>query len=1004
MDGLRSSISRRRNAVFGRLRGAGVTTVILGGTLVALPALGALPAGADLVPPTYLGPSFQPTTAPVCTPGFSVLKFTGGTTFGDGAHANEKSSGDPTKEASWTISGAANTLSLSEAKIGGVTASVSEVIISDNGAGEAYSWKYDPNVIPSVGAPLLHTGSAGSTPQIMPMTDNQFLFVCAAPVATMTLVKQIDGGPATVADFPLSASGSPLTNVISGTAAATGTVTPGSHTLSETTTLADPAAYSPAPWTCTNGATSLVVSTESVVSIPGGSNVTCTVTNVYDYSDLAITKTPRTSSVLAGGTVEFDVVVTNLGPTSATNVSWTDTPTGFTGGCTASPPSMSLLELAVGGTVSWVVTCAGATGTSVDNVATLTPATLTENRDPAGDTNDSDDAPLTVASMTLDKSADRTYFTAAGQTIGYTFVIRNTGGSSLSNVALSDPKIVGPYTCATTPGGASVSLPATVPAGEGVTCTASYVTTIADVDANQVPNTAALTATGSPAITDSVTVPLAELSITKVAADPPVDGYVAGSVIDYTITTTNTGGMPLADVTTSDTNGTLGICQIEGVTVTVPASLAIGDVLICHATHLVSQADVDAGTYSNTATASSEQAPQVEASAVVEIARTPAITLTKTVDPAPGGPFTVGDVVDYTLVATNSGTVTLNDVVVGDATDPVGTCAPAIPATLAPSATITCPVQHTITVGDAAAGSYVNTATATGIPVGQDETVTATATATVPTFPTADVTITKSDSVDPVTAGQNLIYTLSVTNAGPNAAADVVVTDAIPAGTSFVSVTGPGCATTTVGAPPVVNGIACTIGGLNADRAGRDDHPDRAGRPGPDDRSDQHGECGDVDGREDHPRQRRHRAHGRRAECRSRYHQDGNGVVGVAGRIGDLRCRGDEPRTEHGHRGRLDRRAGRLRRVHGHVRPATTGGEHRPGGLGDLAGHLHRGIGSCRDQRVDADRRHPRTQRRPAAGRERFRRRHASRGRRDARQDGRSDDVHCGRADDHVHL
>jgi uncharacterized repeat protein (TIGR01451 family) len=51
----------------------------------------------------------------------------------------------------------------------------------------------------------------------------------------------------------------------------------------------------------------------------------------------------------------------------------------------------------------------------------------------------------------------------------------------------------------------------------------------------------------------------------------------------------------------------------------------------------------------------------------------------------------------------------------------------------------------------------------------------------------ADLTITKTDSSDPVLAGNNLTYTITVSNAGTQEAATVELRDAIPAGTTFVS-------------------------------------------------------------------------------------------------------------------------------------------------------------------------------------------------------------------------
>ncbi|GAA2384557.1 hypothetical protein Cme02nite_66120 [Catellatospora methionotrophica] len=65
----------------------------------------------------------------------------------------------------------------------------------------------------------------------------------------------------------------------------------------------------------------------------------------------------------------------------------------------------------------------------------------------------------------------------------------------------------------------------------------------------------------------------------------------------------------------------------------------------------------------------------------------------------------------------------------------------------------------------------------------------------------ANLSVTKTDSPDPVTAGSNLTYTIAVRNNGPDAAQTVVLRDEIPAGTSFVSFTSPaGWAAST---PPV---------------------------------------------------------------------------------------------------------------------------------------------------------------------------------------------------------
>jgi uncharacterized repeat protein (TIGR01451 family) len=51
----------------------------------------------------------------------------------------------------------------------------------------------------------------------------------------------------------------------------------------------------------------------------------------------------------------------------------------------------------------------------------------------------------------------------------------------------------------------------------------------------------------------------------------------------------------------------------------------------------------------------------------------------------------------------------------------------------------------------------------------------------------ADLSVTKADSPDPVTVGDNLTYTVTVTNNGPDPATSVTVTDNLPAETTFVS-------------------------------------------------------------------------------------------------------------------------------------------------------------------------------------------------------------------------
>jgi uncharacterized protein len=73
---------------------------------------------------------------------------------------------------------------------------------------------------------------------------------------------------------------------------------------------------------------------------------------------------------------------------------------------------------------------------------------------------------------------------------------------------------------------------------------------------------------------------------------------------------------------------------------------------------------------------------------------------------------------------------------------------------------------------------------------------------TVNSFTVADVLVTKVDTPDPVIAGQQLTYTITVTNNGPDAASTVSLADTMPPGTLFAGLNAPGgwsCITPAVG-------------------------------------------------------------------------------------------------------------------------------------------------------------------------------------------------------------
>src|SRR6059036_3855940 len=139
--------------------------------------------------------------------------------------------------------------------------------------------------------------------------------------------------------------------------------------------------------------------------------------------------------------------------------------------------------------------------------------------------------------------------------------------------------------------------------------------------------------------------------------------------------------------------------------------LAPGATTSCTATHTITQADLNAGSITNTATASGGGATSAPASATVTAIQTKTITLAK--DASPTTYSTVGTVITYTYTLTNSGNITLaGPFSVSD--NKLGTISPCGTGPLAPGASTSCTATHTTTQADLDAGSITNIATSSG--------------------------------------------------------------------------------------------------------------------------------------------------------------------------------------------------------------------------------------------------------------------------------------------------
>jgi uncharacterized repeat protein (TIGR01451 family) len=80
--------------------------------------------------------------------------------------------------------------------------------------------------------------------------------------------------------------------------------------------------------------------------------------------------------------------------------------------------------------------------------------------------------------------------------------------------------------------------------------------------------------------------------------------------------------------------------------------------------------------------------------------------------------------------------------------------------------------------------------------------------------PTANLAVTNSDAPDPVNSGATITYTQTITNNGPNAAANATITESIGSGITFQSIASPAgwsCTTPAVGGTGI---ISCSIASL----------------------------------------------------------------------------------------------------------------------------------------------------------------------------------------------
>jgi hypothetical protein len=201
------------------------------------------------------------------------------------------------------------------------------------------------------------------------------------------------------------------------------------------------------------------------------------------------------------------------------------------------------------------------------------------------------------------------------------------------------------------------------------------------------------------------------LSLTKTDDLNPGHYTTVGQLVTYTMTATNTGNVTLTNVTVDDSPS----LDDFSCTPTAPAaSLAPGASIVCTGTHAVSQADLEMGSFSDVASATSTQVGPVTAGDTNAGSQSPAVAIVKTTNGSDGLQIFAGAKVTWKYHVSNTGNVTLHDVTVTDnrlAASAVK-CASGtnVIASLAVGAS-----QDCTATGVAVAGHYTNIGTVTAL-------------------------------------------------------------------------------------------------------------------------------------------------------------------------------------------------------------------------------------------------------------------------------------------------
>lgn len=539
-------------------------------------------------------------------------------------------------------------------------------------------------------------------------------------------------------------------------------------------------------------------------------------------ADLSLSKTLTTlGPYTIGQAVSFDILVTNAGPSTATNVQVTDTPSNLTitnvsgSGCVALP--CTIASLANGASTTITVTATISTEGAFGNSATVSSDTF--DPDPSDDTGSDSDNTTPSANLSLSKTLTTAGPFVVGQSVSFEIVVNNAGPSTALNVQIADTPAN--FTITNVSGAGCLALPCTLPSlASGANATITVTGTVPADGAFG--NSATVTSTtGDPDPGDNTdtdtgsATPSADLSLVKTLTTP--GPYSVGQSVSFDIVISNAGPSAASNVAVTDTPNNITITNVSGAGCAALPCLVPSIASGSSATITVTATINSDGAFGNTASVTSDTSdPDPSDNTDTDTDSTlPGANLSVVKTLTTAGPYSVGQTLSFDIVVANAGPSTATNVQLTDTPSNLtlvsvsgGGCA-ALPCTI-PSLASGASATITVTATIGGDGAFGNTATVTSSVTDPDPGDN-TDTETGNTTPSADLSLVKTlTTAGPYSVGQSVSFSIVVSNAGPSTANGVQVTDT-PSNLTITAVSGAGCAALPCTLPSLGSGASATI-------------------------------------------------------------------------------------------------------------------------------------------------------------------------------------------------